>query len=98
MISHRGNTGGFEIAQAHRSATLLEVVEAIEGPIKLNICLTSDHGCNRQKWCPAHGVWADAQRAMLAVLSSSNIADLARTAVEKRRMAELVLIDSQPWN
>jgi Rrf2 family protein len=98
MISHRGNTGGFEIEQSHRAATLLEVVEAIEGPIKLNICLTSDHGCNRQNWCPAHTIWAEAQRAMLAVLSSANIAELARKSDESRQLANVIVFDTPKWN
>ena len=98
MISHRGNTGGFEIEASHRSATLLEVVEAIEGPIKLNVCLTSDHGCNRQGWCPAHPVWARAQQAMIDVLASANIAELARKAAETRQAENVVLIDGLKWN
>jgi Rrf2 family protein len=100
MISHRGNTGGFELESAHRSATLLEVVEAIEGPIKLNVCLTSDHGCNRQGWCPAHPIWAQAQQAMIDVLASANIAELAIKAQVARQEPNpnMVLIDGLKWN
>ena len=36
VASHRGNTGGFELEEGRRDATLLEVVEAVEGPIRLN--------------------------------------------------------------
>ena len=101
MISHRGNTGGFELDPGHRAATLLEVVEAIEGPIRLNVCLTSDHACNRQGWCPAHPVWAKAQQAMIDVLASANIADLARRAAETKSQSpttNVVLIDGVKWN
>ncbi len=77
VISHRGNTGGFELPEAHRGATMLSVVQAIEGPVRLNLCLTSDHTCSRQEWCPAHGVWAEAQKAMLGVLQSVSIDNLA---------------------
>jgi Rrf2 family protein len=103
MISHRGNTGGFELESNHRAATLLQVVEAIEGPIKLNICLTSDHGCNRQGWCPAHHIWAKAQQAMLDVLASTNIAELARRAAilqppPPQPQTDVVLIDGLKWN
>jgi len=78
IISHRGNTGGFELEERHRGASLLQVVEAIEGTIHLNICLNFDHGCVRQDWCPAHGVWAEAQQAFNAVLRKSTIVDLAK--------------------
>ena len=77
VISHRGNTGGFELPEAHRGATMLNVVQAIEGPVRLNLCLTSDHTCSRQGWCPAHSVWAEAQEALLGVLQSVSIDNLA---------------------
>ena len=54
VISHRGNTGGFELPEANRGASILKVVQAIEGPVRLNLCLTSDHACGRQEACSAH--------------------------------------------
>src|ERR1044072_8343614 len=77
VISHRGNTGGFELLPARAAATVLDVVEAGEGPIRLNICLASDHACTRQSWCPAHCIWERAQEAMLTVLRGASISDLA---------------------
>jgi Rrf2 family protein len=94
VISHRGNTGGFELEESQRSATILQVVEAIEGPIRLNLCLTSDHGCSLQNWCPAHPVWANAQEAMVAVLGGSTISQLAEAA-SARNVADMVVLDSQ---
>ena len=81
VVSHRGNTGGFELPVLRRDASLLEVVEAIEGPLRLNLCLTSSDGCTRQSWCPVHPVWAEAQAAMAFVLRRTTIAALARAAV-----------------
>ena len=80
IASHRGNTGGFELPPNGSTASVLQVVEAIEGPIRLNFCLHSDHTCDRAGWCPAHGVWAEAQRAMAEVLQSASIVELARQA------------------
>jgi Rrf2 family protein len=85
VISHRGNTGGFELAERHRTASVLEVVEALEGPIRLNLCLTSDHACTLQEWCPAHGVWAEAQMALTGVLQKFTIQFLAQQAAMARR-------------
>ena len=82
VVSHRGNTGGFELSTARRNPSVLDVVEAIEGPVRLNLCLTSDHACERQGWCPAHDVWAEAQIAMIQVLQRASIGDLARRAEE----------------
>jgi len=82
VVSHRGNTGGFELPENRRNASILEVVEAIEGPLHLNVCLNGEHSCSRQAWCPAHPVWGAAQIAMEAVLKRATIGELARRAAE----------------
>jgi Rrf2 family protein len=95
VLSHRGNTGGFELPNIHREATMLEVVEAIEGPMRLNICLTSGRACARQEWCPAHDVWVNAQTAVADVLRGTTITELAAQAAVRKP----VPVASTPqWN
>jgi Rrf2 family protein len=77
IASRRGKSGGFEILPQGRQASIREVIEAIDGPLHLNVCLISKLSCARKAWCPAHSVWARAQRAMLDVLSSAVISELA---------------------
>ena len=95
VLSHRGNTGGFELPNLHRGATMLEVVEAIEGPMRLNVCLNSDRSCARQEWCPAHDVWVSAQSAVAEVLRSATITELAQQAAVRKPQA---LVASPKWN
>jgi len=78
VVSHRGNTGGFELPSTRTAASVLEVVEAVEGPLRLNVCLAHDHACERQQWCPAHTMWAKAQDALVGVLRNTTITDLAK--------------------
>ena len=85
VISHRGNTGGFELEEIHRTASVLEVVEAVEGPIRLNVCLTSEHACAGQSCCPARGVWAAAQGALVEVLGGATISCLAQQPATARQ-------------
>jgi Rrf2 family protein len=80
ISSRRGQSGGFEILERGRKASMREVIEAIDGPLCLNICLMKGGSCSRKAWCPAHPVWVDAQRAMLDVLQDAVIADLASRA------------------
>lgn len=75
--ARRGTIGGFSLLPRGAEASLLDVVEAIDGPIALNICLTSGVSCHRHKECAAHDVWVRAQDAMLAVLAEAKIAELA---------------------
>ena len=81
--SKRGHAGGFQISSRGRKASMLEVIEAIDGPIHLNVCLISGKACSRKAKCPAHPVWAQAQAAMLEVLSRAMIADMAVEQTEQ---------------
>jgi Rrf2 family protein len=87
--SWRGQSGGFELLERGYNATVREVIEAIDGPVHLNVCMISGHSCARQVWCPAHPVWVRAQQAMLDVLGAAQISELAATALDaKHRPAE----------
>jgi Rrf2 family protein len=84
IASWRGQSGGFEILAAGREASIRTVIEAIDGPICLNICLISGASCTRKSFCPAHPIWASAQEAMLGVLNTARVADLAVQAAVPR--------------
>jgi Rrf2 family protein len=84
ITSYRGSAGGFELAREGGQITLLNVVEAVEGPLRLNFCLTSEHACGRHPWCAAHLVWGEAQKAMTEVLEAATIAQLARDSAARR--------------
>jgi Rrf2 family protein len=77
ITSRRGPAGGFQISARGRQASMLEVIEAIDGPMNLNVCMRDKRSCPRKAWCPAHPVWAKAQEALLSVLSTALISDLA---------------------
>jgi Rrf2 family protein len=77
IASRRGQAGGFEMLPPGRKASVRAVIEAIEGPINLNLCMISGASCKRKSYCAAHPVWVSAQEAMLGVLNSATIADLA---------------------
>jgi Rrf2 family protein len=77
ISSRRGQSGGFVLTATGARATMRQVVEAVDGPVRLNVCLAPGPSCHRKSWCPAHGVWARAQQAMLDVLDNATIASLA---------------------
>jgi Rrf2 family protein len=77
VSSHRGTGGGFSLREAPEHITLLQVIEAMEGPTQLNDCLGETPLCERRSWCPVHPVWNQAQTAVMQVLGSVSIARLA---------------------
>ena len=77
ITSQRGPAGGFQMSAPGRQASMREVIEAIDGPMNLNVCLGNNQGCPRRLWCPAHPVWVKAQEAVIDVLNEARITDLA---------------------
>ena len=43
--SYRGMDGGYELSKAPAEITLLDIVEAIDGPITINTCIGKDNEC-----------------------------------------------------
>ena len=71
----RGRGGGYVLARQPRDISLLEVIEAIEGPLALNLCQHSPPLCEQED-CRARPVWTRLQENMRGVLSSTSLADL----------------------
>ena len=80
--SYRGAAGGYVLARPAETITLLEVIEAMEGPIVLNVCLVAGPSCDRKSWCSVHRVWSEAQSALTGVLRGATLAQLAAEAAE----------------
>jgi len=83
--SHRGAKGGFSLAKPAAEISVRDVIEAIEGPLRLNVCLVAEGECQRDQFCPVHSVWGRAQEQMIGVLGQANFGDLARAEREQER-------------
>jgi Rrf2 family protein len=77
-----GPTGGYTLARPAADISLLQVVEAAEGPIKLEQCVLRGGPCTWEESCPVHIPWAGAQTALAAQLAATSFADLARSSAE----------------
>lgn len=82
VTSSRGAGGGVALSRDPASLTLLEVIEAIEGPVALNRCLSNPGECTLQFRCPAHLFWADMQETIVGKLSGTCFEDLVRKEEE----------------
>ncbi len=64
----RGAHGGVLLARPAAQISLLEVVEAIDGPIALNDCTVSPGKCDNAGNCPLHEIWQEVQDDLVAKL------------------------------
>ena len=76
LHTSRGARGGVTLARDPREITLLEVIEAIDGPIRLNECVGDESACTFDHDCPLRPVWCDAQEELVKRLRNTNFEQL----------------------
>ncbi len=76
----RGAHGGVTLARGADEITILEVVEAIDGPITLNECTHSKDGCPFGEDCPIRPLWCEAQEELVAKLRATTFGALVKVA------------------
>jgi Rrf2 family protein len=81
LHTSRGARGGVTLARDPQDITLLEVVEAIDGPIQLNECVGEENDCSFESGCPLRAVWSDAQNELVTRLKKTNFAQLMNSKV-----------------
>ncbi len=73
--SFRGSNGGFTLAKSPAEIGVVEVIEAIDGPISVSKCATSPDACDRSGACPFNSYWREAQESTMSVLGKYTLAD-----------------------
>src|SRR5690349_5898567 len=78
----RGAHGGIWLARPAEMVSLLEVVEIIDGPLSLNVCVLNPETCQLADGCPVRRVWCEAQADLAQRLAQTNFGELARQATQ----------------
>jgi Rrf2 family protein len=76
----RGARGGVSLARPSEKISLLEVIEAIDGPITLNECVPDPSVCPFGDECPVHEIWCESQKDLVEKLASANFAKLSKNS------------------
>lgn len=81
----RGYQGGYRLRRPASAISVLEVVEAVDGPKCFGGCLLGLDECTDQRACPTHAFWKAEKariRAYLGKLSLSKVAAFERPALD----------------
>lgn len=81
--TYSGPGGGLTLAQPVASINLVHILEAIEGPICLNVCLVRPQECPRDQFCPVHGFFEQLQTNLIQQLQEATLDTLV---AEKREL------------
>ncbi|MFW5714635.1 MAG: RrF2 family transcriptional regulator [Brevefilum sp.] len=68
----RGARGGVSLARKPEEINLLDVVEAIDGPISMNECVQDPSICSFGDSCPLHKVWCEAKADLVRKLQEAS--------------------------
>ncbi|MCA9933733.1 MAG: Rrf2 family transcriptional regulator [Ardenticatenaceae bacterium] len=81
-----GPGGGVALGRPLNKINMLQIIEAADGPICLNICLVSPHECPLDQICSAHTTWGRLQTILTQELEAATLAKLVDEARQYRKM------------
>jgi len=83
--SFRGSAGGYRLARAANEITLIQIVEAIEGPIGMTECSLHDGDCGIQDHCGVRANWRRINDVVADALRNVTLAQMLAPAAHMPR-------------
>jgi len=77
--SRMGPRGGFRLSLDPSKITVLQIIEAVQGPVSLSKCLVGAHVCPLQTSCPVRVKLEELQESMNSYLGSITLKELVRS-------------------
>ena len=84
LKSAKGRGGGFSLAKPQHEITLIDIVEAIEGPQLLDACVVGLDKCSDQMPCSQHDLYKPIRQRLKDYLRTTTLADLAASLRSKQ--------------
>ncbi len=78
LKSYQGVHGGYQLAKTPTQVSVLDVIEAMDGPLGLNLCVRGDRGCDcdQADHCSMFPFWNKLQQEFRTKLKSETLARL----------------------
>lgn len=73
-----GPKGGFVLGNEPSKISLLEIIKAIQGPIRMNRCVLNKDTCSRKKSCTVREKLVNIQQSITRELASITLDELIR--------------------
>ena len=77
LHTSRGARGGVTLAREPGKISMLNVVEAIDGPILLNECVGDPANCDFSDDCLVHPIWKEVQESLVSRLRETRFDQLS---------------------
>lgn len=90
VIAQRGAKGGYRIARAPAQISVLDVVQAFEGPISLTECSADDNQCEITDSCSLSSNWTGINDLLLRVLEGITLDDIRNPDVQDKLHSDII--------
>ncbi len=87
LRSARGIGGGFALARRPDRITLMDIVKACEGPLRVSKCLSKKGECDKKEICGMCYVWEALQSNILSALKQTTIQDILDKLAKEKETA-----------
>ena len=91
--SYKGVQGGYELTRAGDEIKVLEIIELIDGPVKISKCLECDHECSRNPCkveCKMHIAFGAINDKLIENLGSITVRMLHDKNVSHADIADII--------
>lgn len=79
VTSTRGSHGGYTLARRATDISAADIIDALEGPVSITECSSSDSQCDYESVCSVGGAWQRINLAIRRALQDVSLADLLKT-------------------
>ena len=74
--SVRGANGGYQIARLPGEISLLDIIDAMEGPLELSDCIADETQCSKSSKCRVRNMWDQLTTTINHELASVTLGDM----------------------
>jgi FeS assembly SUF system regulator len=89
VSSVRGAQGGYRLARSAEEISAADVIDALEGPVAITACSSSDVQCDLESVCRVSTAWQRINGAIRLALKDVSLAQLTGTPGEGRIRLDL---------
>lgn len=94
VTSTRGPSGGYQLSRDPQYISAADVIDALEGPVSITECSSTDSNCDYESTCSVGGAWQRVNVAIRHALNEVSLVDLLRvdSPVPKFRFAGMSIV------
>jgi Rrf2 family protein len=93
LSSHQGIRGGYQLAQPASRISIADIIEAIDGPLRITACSEEEESCDQFSTCSVRDPLWKIKTRIIETLATSMLDELARDDADPPPAVETIRIE-----